>query len=107
MIITKSTSPELLVREHSPATTSKPSTKPTVDSYELAAKPNALSGAIASAGGFLPLLTGQSAFAPRIQSGAADARTAQLSAKLAAKDTAAEAALKPQEREGRLDLELD
>lgn len=99
MIITKSTSPELLVREHSPATTSKPSTKPIVDSYELAAKPNALSGAIASAGGFLPLLTGQCAFAPRIQSGAADARTAQLGAKLAAKDTAAEAALKPQEIE--------
>ena len=71
MIITKSVNPQPIVGEYKPTTASKPSTKPVVDSYEIASKPNA--------------------FAQQNPSAAADARTAQLGAKLGAKETAAEA----------------
>ncbi len=79
MIITKSVNPQPIVGEYKPTTASKPSTKPVVDSYEIASKPNA--------------------FAQQNPSAAADARTAQLGAKLGAKETAAEAALEPQDVE--------
>ena len=57
MIITKSVNPQPIVGEYKPTTASKPSTKPVVDSYEIASKPNA--------------------FAQQNPSAAADARTAQ------------------------------